>query len=81
MADRERRGMLIKNSGTRSVRIEMASRSVEMGPGDEVFISPEEVLDPKLREALQLREITIVRPATTEEDVALRDQLESQDGE
>jgi hypothetical protein len=52
-----------------------------MGPGDEVFISPEEVLDPKLREALQIREITIVRPATTEEDVALREQLESQDRE
>lgn len=81
MADRERRGMLIKNSGTRTVRIEMASRSVEMEPSDEVFITPEEVLDPKLREALQIREITIVRPATTEEDVALREQIESQGGE
>lgn len=79
MADRERRGMLIKNSGTRSVRIEMASRAVEIEPGDEVFITPEEVLDPKLREALQIREITIVRPATTEEDVALRERLQAQD--
>jgi hypothetical protein len=71
--------MLIKNSGTRSVRIEMASRAVEIEPGDEVFITPEEVLDPKLREALQIREITIVRPATTEEDVALRERLQAQD--
>jgi hypothetical protein len=61
------------------VRIEMASRAVEIEPGDEVFITPEEVLDPKLREALQIREITIVRPATTEEDVALRERLQAQD--
>lgn len=67
--------MLIKNSGTRSVRIAMASRAVELGPGEEKFITPEEVLDPKLREALQLREISIVRPATTEEDAALKERL------
>lgn len=72
--------MLIKNSGTRSVRIEMASRTVDINPGEEVFITPEEVLDPKLREALQIREITIVRPATTEEDVALRERLEAENG-
>jgi hypothetical protein len=79
MADRERRGMLIKNSGTRSVRIAMATRTMELPPGEEKFITPEEVLDPALREALQIREISIVRPATTEEDVALREQLENQE--
>lgn len=78
MADRERRGMLIKNSGTRTVRIAMATRTIELGPGGEAFITPEEVLDPKLREALQIREISIVRPATTEEDIALRERLEAQ---
>lgn len=73
--------MLIKNSGTQSVRIAMASRSIELQPGEEQFITPEEVLDPKLREALQIREISIVRPATTEEDVALRERIETQDSE
>jgi len=73
--------MLIKNSGTRSVRIAMASRTMDLQPGEEKFITPEEVLDPKLREALQIREISIVRPATTEEDVTLRERLEAQKGE
>lgn len=73
--------MLIKNSGTRSVRISMASRTMEFQPGEEKFITPEEVLDPKLREALQIREISIVRPATTEEDMALRERLEAQNNE
>jgi hypothetical protein len=73
--------MLIKNSGTRSVEISMASRTMELRPGEEQFITPEEVLDPKLREALQIREISIVRPATTEEDVALRERLEAQQEE
>ena len=81
MADRERRGMLIKNSGTRTIRIAMASRVVELAPGEEKFITPEEVLDPKLREALQIREISIVRPATTEEDAALKERLEAQQEE
>ncbi len=67
--------MLIKNSGKRPVRIAMASRVIELVPGEEKFITPEEVLDPKLREALQIREISIVRPATTEEDAALKERL------
>lgn len=78
MADRERRGMLIKNTGTRTVRVAMATRVVELGPGEEKFITPEEVLDPKLREALQVREISIVRPATSEEDEALKERLETE---
>lgn len=70
--------MLIKNTGTRRVRVAMATRVVEIGAGDEAFITPEEVLDPKLREALQIREISIVRPATSEEDAALRERLQSE---
>lgn len=73
--------MLIKNSGSQTVEISMASRDVELGPGEERFITPQEVLDPKLREALQVRDISIVRPATTEEDEALRDQLSIGDEE
>lgn len=70
--------MLIKNSGSDTVRIAMATRVVEMGPGDEQLLTAEEVIDPKLREALQLREIAIVRPATEEEHQALKERLHEQ---
>ena len=53
----------------------MASRVIKLGPGEEEFITPEEVRDPKLREALQVRAIAIVRPATKEEDEALANRL------
>jgi len=75
MADRERRGMLIKNTGSKSVRVAMASRIIRLGPGDERFITPEEVRDPMLRESLQKRTIAIVRPATPQEDEALQERL------
>ncbi len=75
MADRDRRGMLIKNTGTTAAQVAMASRVITIGPGEEEFITPEEVRDPKLREALQIRAIAIVRPATKEEDEALANRL------
>lgn len=77
MADRERRGMLITNNGTDEVTVSMASRTLTIGAGDEEFITPEEVRDPILREALQERSIAIVRPATQEEDDALQDRIGS----
>ena len=80
MADRERRGMLIKNTGTEAARVAMASRIVRLGPGEEKFITPEEVRDPMLREALQQRSIAIVRPATPQEDEALQEQLSDSSG-
>lgn len=76
MADRERRGLLIKNNGTETVRVSMASRMLRLAPGDEKLISPEEVRDPMLREALQERSISIVRAATEEEEEALRERLD-----
>ncbi len=75
MADRERRGLLIKNNGTETVRVSMASRMLRLGPGDEKLITPDEVQDPMLREALQERSISIVRPATEEEEQALQERL------
>jgi hypothetical protein len=75
MADRERRGMLIKNNGTETVRVSMASRMLRIEPGEEKFVTPEEVRDPVLRTALQERSISIVRPATEAEDEALRERL------
>lgn len=78
MADRDRRGMLIKNNGTETVRISMSSRVLRLDPGDEKFITPEEVRDTALREALQERSISIVRPATAAEDEALQERLQGQ---
>ncbi len=80
MADRERRGMLIKNTGDHSVQITMATRIVHLDAGEAKFITAEEVRDPLLRESLQVRAISIVRPATEEEDRALHERLESEEG-
>lgn len=67
--------MLIKNNGTETVRVSMASRLLRLDPGDETVITPDEVQDPMLREALQERSISIVRPATEEEEQALQERL------
>lgn len=79
MADRDRRGMLIKNNGDDAVQVSMASRTLKIGPGEEKFLTPEEVRDPSLREALQERSISIVRPATEAEDEVLRERIDSDD--
>ncbi|MFO8098282.1 MAG: hypothetical protein R6T83_01520 [Salinibacter sp.] len=75
MADRDRRGMLITNNGSEEVRVSMASRMLRIGPAEQALITPEEVRDPALREALQERSIAIVRPATEAEDEALQERL------
>jgi len=78
MSDRIRRGMLIKNNGSEAVQVSMSSRQLRLDPGEESFITPEEVRDPTLRAALQERSIAIVRPATPAEDEALRERLDDQ---
>ncbi len=78
MADRDRRGMLITNNGTDPVQVSMSSRQLHLDPGEETFITPDEVRDPTLREALQERSIAIVRPATPDEDEELRERLDDQ---
>jgi len=70
--------MLIKNNGTETVEVAMSSRQLRIDPGDEAFLTPNEVRDPVLREALQERSIAIVRPATPEEDEELRERLDDQ---
>lgn len=75
MADKRRKGMIIKNSSPNSVTIDMETRTVEIRPGQEAHITKEEVRDPVLREVLQVRGVTIVRPATFEEDEALERRL------
>lgn len=71
-----RRGMLIKNTNERPVELELAGRVVRLGPGEEQYVTSEEVRDPVLRANLQVRAVSIVRPATEEEEQALRTQLE-----
>jgi hypothetical protein len=71
--------MLIKNTGTETVSVSLASRMISLDGGEEKFITPEEVRDPTLREALQKRTISIVRPATSAEDEALQERLAASD--
>ncbi len=71
-----RRGMIIKNTGDRPVEIQMATRRIVVHPGEEKMITSEEVRDVMLRQKLQIREISIVRPATEQEELALRQSLE-----
>lgn len=68
MATRKRKGMLIKNTNTYSVEIDMKSRTIRLGPGEQELLSAAEVLDPELRAKLQIRAVSIVRPATDEEE-------------
>ena len=71
--NRKRKGMLIKNTNKTPVRIKMSSRTIQLGPGEEELLTAEEVLDPDLRAKLQVRAVSIVRPATDEEESALPD--------
>lgn len=66
--NRKRKGMLIKNTNTASVQIKMSSRTILLGPGEEALLTAAEVLDPDLRTKLQIRAVSIVRPATDEEE-------------
>lgn len=65
---RKRKGMIIKNTDTRPVKVELATRKLVINPGEEYAVTAEEVKDPVLRENLQVRAISIVRPTTDEEE-------------
>lgn len=75
---KQRRGMLIKNTNTRPVQIQMANRAMRLNPGEEKFITAEEVKDTALREKLQVRAISIVRPSTEAEEDVLRQEIEEE---
>ena len=81
MATRKRKGMIVKNTNLRPVTVEMATRTITVRPGDEVPLTAEEVRDAALREQLQVRAISIVRPSTDEEERALQEHLESLESE
>ena len=75
MSDRKRKGMLIKNTNTRTVTIDMATRTISLSPGEEELVTAEEVLDATLRDFLQVRGVSIVRPALDEEEAELKERL------
>lgn len=77
---KKRRGMIVKNTNDRSVEIQLAHRVLEVGPGEEKAVTADEVRDPALRESLQVRALSIVRPTTEEEEVDFR-QSEITDGD
>ena len=73
---KQRRGMLIKNTNTRPVDIEMKTRPLRLNPGQEKLITADEVRDAALREKLQVRAISIVRPSTEVEEDELMKEIE-----
>ena len=77
---KQRRGMLIKNTNTRPVDIEMKTRPIRLNPGQEKLITADEVRDSALREKLQVRAISIVRPSTEAEEEQLMKEIE-EDGQ
>ncbi len=75
MSDRKRKGMLIKNTNARTVTIDMTTRTISLDPGEEELVTAEEVLDATLRDFLQVRGVSIVRPARDEEEAELKERL------
>ncbi len=75
MGTRKRRGMIIKNTNTKPVDIKMKTRTIVIKPGQELLLTADEVKDPELRAHLQVRAVSIVRPATEEEEQEYRRQL------
>ena len=67
--------MIVKNTEERPVSIELATRTVVLDSGQEQALTAEEVKDPVLREFLQVRAVSIVRPTTEAEEDELRQHL------
>ncbi|WP_412060296.1 hypothetical protein [Rubrivirga sp. IMCC45206] len=67
----ERRGMIIKNVSDAPLDLRLDTRTLEMTAGQEIPVTAVEVRDTRLRQALQIRSIAIVRPTTDEEADAL----------
>lgn len=80
MALRKRKGMWIKNTHPSPVVIEMKTRTLQLGTGEELLVTAEEVLDSTLRAHLQIRAVSIVRPSTDEEEEDLLRELTGSSG-
>ena len=75
---KQRRGMLIKNTNTRPVDIKMKTRVLRLNPAEEKLITADEVRDAALREKLQVRAVSIVRPSTEVEEDELMKEIEEE---
>lgn len=71
----DRRGMIIKNVSDDTLDLRLDTRTIHMTAGEERPVTAPEVKDSRLRQALQVREIAIVRPTTDEEANALDAEL------
>jgi N-acetylmuramic acid 6-phosphate (MurNAc-6-P) etherase len=78
---KKRKGMIIKNTNVRPVDIEMESRTIRLKPGEEHMITAEEVRDARMREKLQVRAVSIVRPTTDVEEEELKRRLAEEEKE
>ncbi len=67
--------MIIKNVSDDTLDLRLDSRTVHMTAGEERPVTAVEVKDARLRKALEIREIAIVRPTTDEEAAALDAEL------
>jgi hypothetical protein len=67
--------MLVKNTHDTPVVMELSTRTIRLDPGDETGITAEEVKDAAMRDHLQIRTVSIVRPTTEEENAELIKEL------
>lgn len=70
--------MIIKNVSERPLDLRLDTRTLHLEAGEERPVSPVEVKDTRLRQALQVRSIAIVRPTTPEESEALAEELSNE---
>jgi hypothetical protein len=68
--------MLVKNTHDRPVELVLSTRTIQLAPGDETGITADEVRDDAMRDHLQVRTVSIVRPTTEEENDALVRELQ-----
>lgn len=72
---RHRKGMIIKNTDTEAMSVELETRVLHLPPGGTHPVTSEEVMDPMLRDLLQTRQLAIVRPITQAEEIEIRREL------
>ena len=72
---RKRKGMIIKNADKVAKSVELSTRALHLPPGGTATLTSDEVMDPTLRDLLQVRALAIVRPITQAEEVAIRKEL------
>ncbi len=72
---RQRKGMIIKNTDTEAMSVELETRILHLPPGGSRPVTSAEVMDPTLRDLLQTRQLAIVRPITQAEEFAIRREL------